>query len=75
MSNNFSFSAGMMSEQSKYQVDATLIKIFLNTVKEGDLPTIINEIEKLRFDVRFLKDSQYDQNVLFYVPWIKDENK
>ena len=56
-------------------LDTTLIKIFLNTVKEGDLAAIINEIEKYRFDVKLIKDSQYDQNALFYAALIKDDTE
>lgn len=58
-----------------YQLDTTLIKIFLNTVKDGDLQEIKNNIEKYNFDVRYIKDSQYEQNALFYAALIKDDNE
>jgi hypothetical protein len=73
MTNNLGYTGGMMMDQPN--LDTTLIKIFLNTVKEGDLQQIINEIEKYSFDVRYIKDSQYDQNALFYAALIKDDNK
>jgi hypothetical protein len=43
MTNNLGYTGGMMMDQPN--LDTTLIKIFLNTVKEGDLQQIINEIE------------------------------
>jgi predicted nucleic acid-binding OB-fold protein len=64
------------SESTKlpgYQLDTTLIKIFLNSVKEGDLQEIKNNIEKYSFDVKVIKDSQYEQNALFYAALIKDD--
>jgi hypothetical protein len=66
---NFNF------EPTKFQVDATLIKIFLNTVKDGDIQQIRREIEKYQFDVKMIKDSQYEQNALFYAALIKDDNE
>jgi hypothetical protein len=70
---NFNFSNTI--EQPKFQVDTTLIKIFMNTVKDGDLQQIRQEIEKYHFDVKMIKDSQYDQNALFYAAVIKDDNE
>ncbi len=73
MTNNIPYSSGNSSSQPN--IDTTLIKIFLNIVKEGDLPLIIQEINKYHFDVRQLKDSQYDQNALFYAALIKDDDQ
>jgi len=63
------------NDQPRFQVDATLIKIFLNTVKEGDLQQIRREIQKYQFDVKMIKDSQYEQNALFYASLIKDDSE
>jgi len=72
---NSNFSNLQSFEQPKFQVDATLIKIFLNTVKDGDLQQIGREIEKYQFDVKMIKDSQYEQNALFYASLIKDDKE
>jgi hypothetical protein len=55
--------------------DSTLIKIFLNSVKDGDLFQIKNNIEKYYFDVTIIKDSQLEQNPIFYATNIKDDNE
>jgi hypothetical protein len=56
-------------------LDSVMIKVFLNLVKEGDLNAIIKEIEDKRYDVRLIKDNQYDQTALFYAAVIKDDNE
>jgi len=63
------------NEPPRFQLDATLIKIFLNYVKDGDLQQIIREIDKYQLDVKMIKDSQYEQNALFYASLIKDDNE
>lgn len=68
---NFNFSSQLFND--KPQVDPTLIKMFLATVKEGNLPTIIKEMEKFPIDAKHIKDAQYDQNVLFYASLIKED--
>ena len=73
MTNNIPYSSGISINQPN--IDTTLIKIFLNTVKEGDLQLIIQEINKYHFDVKLLKDSQYDQNALFYAALIKNDEE
>lgn len=55
--------------------DSTLIKIFLNSVKDGDLEQIKNHIEKYHFDVTIIKDVQLEQNPIFYATSIKDDNE
>lgn len=55
--------------------DATLIKIFLNSVKDGDLVQIKNNIEKYYFDITIIKDAQLEQNPIFYACNIKDDNE
>jgi hypothetical protein len=72
---NFNFQNHIDMNKPAYQVDPTLIKMFLSTVKEGNLQTIIKEMEKFPVDVKFIKDSQYEQNVLFYAALIKEENE
>jgi hypothetical protein len=66
---------GYSSTGSQPQMDSTLIKIFLNTVKDGNLANIISDIEKYRFDVRHIRDQQYSQNALFYAALIKDDQE
>jgi hypothetical protein len=63
------------NEPPRFQLDATLIKIFLNYIKDGDLQQIIREIDKYQLDVKMIKDSQYEQNALFYASLIKDDNE
>lgn len=65
----------ILTQPSGFHLDTTLIKIFLNSVKDGDLQTIRNNIEKYNFDVRVIKDSQYEQNALFYAALIKDDDE
>ena len=60
---------------SHQQLDPTLVKLFLTNVKDGNLAEIKNNIEKYNFDVKFIKDSQFDQNALFYAALIKDDNE
>jgi hypothetical protein len=72
---NSNFGNLQSNDLPRFQVDATLIKIFLNTVKEGDLQQIRREIQKYQFDVKIIKDSQYEQNALFYASLIKDDNE
>lgn len=71
--NNFQ---SQIVESSKYgQIDSTLIKIVLSSVKDGDLQAIKNNIEKYNIDAKMIKDQQYDQNALFYAALIKDDNE
>lgn len=58
-----------------YQIDSTLIKIFLNVVKEGDLQSIKSNIERYSFDVKQIKDEINDQNLIFTASAIKDDAK
>jgi hypothetical protein len=57
------------------QLDPTLVKLFLTNVKDGNLAEIKNNIEKYNFDVKVIKDIQFEQNALFYAALIKDENE
>ena len=57
------------------QVDSTLVKLVLSSVKDGDLQTIKNNISKYNLDVRVLKDPQLDQNAFFFASLIKDDNE
>ena len=72
MTNNLN---SLSSNVNQQYLDSTLIKIFLNTVKEGNLDTIKNEIDKYNFDVRHIRDQQYQQNALFYAALIKEDEK
>lgn len=71
----FNYSNLRLDEKQNYQVDPTLIKMFLSIVKEGNLQTIIKELDKFPVDVKQIKDQQYDQNVLFYAALIKEDNE
>lgn len=63
-----------LQRNSQPQVDSTIIKLFLNSIKDGNLQGIKNSIEKYNFDVRVIKDAQYEQNVLFYAAVIPDDS-
>jgi hypothetical protein len=52
--------------QFTYQVDSTLIKIFLNIIKDGELDSIKSYIQKYNFDIKLIKDEATGQNVIFY---------
>jgi hypothetical protein len=56
------------------QVDSTIIKLFLNSIKDGNLQGIKSSIEKYNFDVKAVRDPQLEQNVLFYAAVIPDDN-
>jgi hypothetical protein len=72
---NNNFQSTDSTKYGGYQLDTTLIKIFLNSVKEGNLQSIKNDIEKYNFDVKAIKDSQYEQNALFYAALINNDEE
>ena len=60
-------------KKSEYCCDTTLIKIFLNTIKDGDLNQIKNYIQKYNFNITTVKDNLLEQNPIFYAALIKED--
>jgi ankyrin repeat protein len=53
----------------------TLVKNFFDTIKKGDLDSVIQERNKLGIDVaNLLDENTWKQNVMFSAAIIKDEN-
>ena len=57
------------------QIDSTLVKMILTSIKEGDLTAIKNKLAQYNIDLRLLKDSQTEQNAVFFAALIKQENE
>ena len=53
------------------QIDSTLVKMILTSIKEGDLTAIKNKLAQYNIDLRLLKDSQTEQNAFFFAALIK----
>lgn len=69
-------SGNEISGESKAEypiIDSTIIKLFLNSIKDGNLQGIKNSIEKYNFNVKAIKDPQLEQTVLFYAAVIPDD--
>ena len=60
--------------EDEYKTDTTLTKIILNSIGEGDLQTIKNNIEKNNIDIKSLKDTSKDQNAFFFAALIKEDS-
>lgn len=60
-------------EGKNFELDYTLIQIFINAVKEGNQAEIQNMIEKYNLDVKNVRDTQYDQNCIFFCCLIRDD--
>ena len=60
--------------EDEYKIDTTLTKMILNSIEEGDLQTIKNNIEKNNIDIKSLKDISKDQNAFFYAALIKEDS-
>jgi hypothetical protein len=58
----------------RYMFEGFFIKEFLDSVKDGNLIKIKQEIEKHSLDVKYIKDSIHYHNALFYAALIKDDN-
>lgn len=56
------------------EVDYTLVQMLIKTIKDGNIDQIKNYIEKYGLDVKIIKDTQLDQNCLFFCTLIKDDN-
>ena len=57
------------------QIDSTLVKMILSSIKEGDLAAIKNNISRYNLDIKLLKDIANEQNAFFFVSLIKDDTK
>ena len=53
------------------QIDSTLVKMILTSIKEGDLAAIKNKLAQYNIDLKLLKDSQTEQNAFFFAALIK----
>ena len=56
------------------QIDSTLVKMILSSIKEGDLPTIKQNISKFNQEINLLKDTQTEQNAFFYAALINSDS-
>ena len=56
------------------QIDSTLVKMILSSIKEGDLQTIKQNISKFNQDINLLKDIQTEQNAFFFAALIKEDS-
>ncbi len=56
------------------QIDSTLVKMILSSIKEGDLPTIKQNISKFNQDINLLKDQQTEQNAFFFAALINSDS-
>lgn len=65
----------VMKHQSGTQIDSTLVKMLLSSIKDGDLKVIKNSISKYSLDLKLLKDAQTDQNAYFYAALIKEDSE
>ena len=54
------------------QIDSTLIKMILNSIKEGDLSLIKSNIQQ--YDMKLIKDTENGQNAFFSAALIKNDN-
>ena len=57
------------------QIDSTLVKMILTSIKEGDLTAIKNKLAQYNIDLRLLKDSQTEQNAFFFAALIKADTE
>ena len=58
-----------------YIFDGFLIKEFLEAIKEGNQQKIQGYIERYSLDLKYIKDSNLNQNALFYATLIKEDSK
>ena len=58
-----------------YIFNGFLIKEFLEAIKDGNQQKIQSYIEKYSLDLKYIKDSNLNQNALFYATLIKDDTK
>ena len=54
------------------QIDSTLIKMILNSIREGDLSLIKSNIQQ--YDMKLIKDTENGQNAFFSAALIKNDN-
>ena len=56
-----------MEYSSNSQIDGTLVKMVLNSVQDGDLATIKQNIYRYNLDMNLLIDKENQQNAFFSV--------
>lgn len=56
------------------EVDYTLVQLLIKTIKDGNIDQIRSYIDKYGLDVKIIKDTQYEQNCLFFCCVIKDDH-
>lgn len=56
------------------EVDYTLVQMLIKTIKDGSIDQIKNYIERYGLDVKIIRDTQLDQNCLFFCTLIKDND-
>lgn len=64
-----------MENKSQNQIDSTLVKMMLNSIQEGDINVIKNNITKYSLDLKMVKDTENEQNGFFYASLIKDDSE
>ena len=57
------------------QLDSTLVKIILDSIKEGDLGVIKSHITSNNLDIKNLIDTQTGQNGYFFAALIKGDEE
>lgn len=57
------------------EVDYTLVQMLIKKIKDGNLGEIKSYIELNALDVKIIKDTQQDQNSLFFSTLIKEDNQ
>ena len=62
-----------MDYSANSQVDGTLVKMVLNSVQDGDLATIKQNLERYNLDMNLLIDKENQQNAFFFCALIKTD--
>lgn len=55
------------------EVDYTLVQMLIKTIKDGNIDSIKNFLEKYGIDVKIIKDTLLEQNCLFFCTLIKED--
>ena len=62
-----------MDYSGNSQVDGTLVKMVLNSVQDGDLATIKQNIDRYSLDMNLLIDKENQQNAFFFCALVKND--
>ena len=60
-------------ELEEHQIDNTLIKIVLNSVQDGDLSVIKQNVQKFSLDMNKLIEKENNQNAFFFMALVKND--